>query len=64
LILVRSIWRAEVTVRPWAPQHEVPFRAVIPVADLAAMLSVEDGFAPIYARAAHEAGLPLSFIDD
>ena len=55
LVLVRSIWRAEVTPRPWLPEHEIPFRRTVPAPDLARHLWTE----PIYARAAHEAGLTL-----
>jgi ADP-ribose pyrophosphatase YjhB (NUDIX family) len=57
LVLVRSIWRAEVTLLPWQPEHEIPFRRVVPVRDLARQLWMEDGAAPIYARAAAEAAL-------
>jgi ADP-ribose pyrophosphatase YjhB (NUDIX family) len=59
LVLVRSIWRAEVTLGPWRPQHEIPFRRTIPASDLAGHLWIEPGAGPIYARAAREAGLTL-----
>jgi ADP-ribose pyrophosphatase YjhB (NUDIX family) len=59
LVLVRSIWRAEVTLRPWLPEHEIPFRRTVPAPDLAGHLWTEPGAEPIYARAAHEAGLTL-----
>jgi ADP-ribose pyrophosphatase YjhB (NUDIX family) len=59
LVLVRSIWLAEVTVLPWQPAHEIPFRRIVPRAGLAAQLWMEPGAAPIYARAAREAGLAL-----
>ena len=59
LVLVRSIWRAEVTLRPWLPEHEIPFRRTVPAPDLAGYLWTEPGAKPIYARAAHEAGLTL-----
>ena len=59
LVLVRSIWRAEVTLRPWRPEHEIPFRRTVPASDLARHLWTEPGAEPIYARAAHEAGLTL-----
>ena len=58
LILVRSIWRAEITLRPWRPEHEIPFRRTVPASDLAGQLWIEPGAGPIYARAAHEAALP------
>lgn len=57
LVLVRAIWRAEVTLRPWRPEHEIPFRRVVLAQDLARCLWMEDGTAPIYSRAAREAAL-------
>jgi ADP-ribose pyrophosphatase YjhB (NUDIX family) len=57
LVLVRSIWRVEVTLLPWQPEHEIPFRRVVPARDLARLLWMEDGAAPIYSRAAREAAL-------
>jgi hypothetical protein len=57
VVLVRSIWRAEVTLLPWQPEHEIPFRRVVPARDLARLLWMEDGAAPIYSRAAREAAL-------
>ena len=59
LVLVRSIWRAEVTLLPWRPEHEIPFRRTVPASDLAGQLWIEPGAGPIYARAAREAGLTL-----
>jgi ADP-ribose pyrophosphatase YjhB (NUDIX family) len=58
-VLVRSIWRAEVTLLPWRPQNEIPFRRIVPGGDLAGQLWMEPGAEPIYARAAREAGLAL-----
>lgn len=55
--LVRSIWRTVVRIDRWEPRHEVQHRDVIPVHDLARRLWMEDGFEPIYARAAYEADL-------
>lgn len=57
LVLVRSIWHAEVTLLPWRPAHEIPFRRTVPLEDLAAQLWMEPGVEPIYARALREAGL-------
>jgi 8-oxo-dGTP pyrophosphatase MutT (NUDIX family) len=57
LVLVRSIWRAQVRLLPWQPEHEIPFRRVVPARDLARHLWMEDGSGPIYSRAAREAGL-------
>lgn len=55
--LVRSIWRTVVRIDPWEPRHEVDHRDVVPVDELARRLWTEDGFEPIYARAAYEAEL-------
>jgi 8-oxo-dGTP pyrophosphatase MutT (NUDIX family) len=57
LVLVRSIWRAEVSLLPWRPEHEIPFRRVVPASELARHLWMEDGAEPIYSRAAREAAL-------
>ena len=57
LVLVRSIWRAEVALLPWQPEHEIPFRRLVPARDLARHLWIEAGAAPIYSRAAREAAL-------
>jgi len=57
LILVRSVWRAEVEVSPWAPEYEIPHRKLVPAELLAESLVMEPGFEPVYARAAAEAGL-------
>jgi len=57
LVLVRSIWRADVSLLPWQPEFEIPFRRVVPARDLALNLWMEDGSGPIYSRAAREAAL-------
>ena len=56
-VLVRSIWRADVELLPWAPEFEIPFRKVVPGRELARHLWMEDGTGPIYSRAAREAGI-------
>lgn len=57
LVLVRSIWRAEVRLLAWQPAHEIGFRRVVPARDLPVHLWMEDGAGPIYSRAAREAAL-------
>jgi ADP-ribose pyrophosphatase YjhB (NUDIX family) len=57
LILVRSIWRAEVELRPWEPQFEIAHRRVVPAAELMSHLWMAEGFEAIYHRALAEAGL-------
>jgi ADP-ribose pyrophosphatase YjhB (NUDIX family) len=57
LVLVRSIWRAEVELLPWEPRFEIAHRRLVASAELLSHLSMEEGFAPIYRRALSEAGL-------
>ncbi len=56
LVLVRSIWRAEVELVPWRPRFEILHRRLIPAAELVSQLSMEKGFEPIYRRAMKQAG--------
>lgn len=58
-MLVRSIWRADVELLPWAPRFEIPLRRVVPSHELLAHLWMEDEFEPLYRRAIIEAGLLL-----
>jgi ADP-ribose pyrophosphatase YjhB (NUDIX family) len=60
LVLVRSLWRAEVEPPPWKPEHEIEHRRVVPAHELALHLWSEEGLEPIYRRAIFEAGLALS----
>jgi 8-oxo-dGTP pyrophosphatase MutT (NUDIX family) len=55
LVLVRSLWRAEVVLGPWEPEFETSHRCVVPTADLLSYLSPV--FMPIYLRALNEGGL-------
>jgi len=55
--LVRSVWRAEVELRPWEPRYEIAHRRVVPATELQSHLWMEEGFEPIYRRALAEAGL-------
>lgn len=57
LVLVRSIWRAEVELLPWEPRFEIAHRRIIPATELLSHLWMEAGFEPIYQRAIAEAGL-------
>jgi ADP-ribose pyrophosphatase YjhB (NUDIX family) len=57
LVLVRSIWRAEVDLTPWEPRFEVARRRVVSTDDLLSNLWMEHGFEPIYHRALREAAL-------
>jgi len=57
LVLVRSIWRAEVELMSWEPRFEIARRRVVPAAELRSHFSMEEGFEPIYHRALVEARL-------
>jgi 8-oxo-dGTP pyrophosphatase MutT (NUDIX family) len=57
LVLVRSVWFAEVELLPWEPRFEILHRCVVPATELLAHLWMEPGFEPIYHRALVEAGL-------
>ena len=57
LVLVRSIWRAEVELMPWEPRFEIAHRRVVPRHELYLHMWMEQGFEPIYHRALTEAAL-------
>jgi ADP-ribose pyrophosphatase YjhB (NUDIX family) len=57
LVLVRSIWRAEVELMPWEPRFEIAHRLAVAAHELRAHLWMEEGFEPIYNRALMEASL-------
>ena len=57
LVLVRSVWRAEVDLMQWEPRFEIAHRRVVPVTELLSNLWMETGFEPIYYRALREAEL-------
>jgi ADP-ribose pyrophosphatase YjhB (NUDIX family) len=57
LVLVRSIWRADVELRPWEPRFEIAHRRVVQATELLSHLWMEDGYEGIYYRALAEAGL-------
>jgi ADP-ribose pyrophosphatase YjhB (NUDIX family) len=59
LVLVRSVWRADVELMPWEPRFEIAQRRIVPATELLSHLWMGDGFEPIYLRALAEAGLIL-----
>jgi ADP-ribose pyrophosphatase YjhB (NUDIX family) len=63
LVLVRSLWRAEVELAPWTPQFEIAHRRVIPAEAWPAHLWIDDGFAAIFWRAFAEAGLSCQHLE-
>jgi ADP-ribose pyrophosphatase YjhB (NUDIX family) len=57
LVVIHSIWLAQVAVLPWQPEYEMQFRRLVPARSLAEHLWMEPGSEPIYSRAAREAAL-------
>src|SRR5260370_41060324 len=43
LVLVRSVWRADVELMPWEPRFEIGRRRVVPATELLSHLSMEKG---------------------
>jgi NUDIX domain len=58
LVLVRSIWRAEVRLERWAPRFEIPYRRLLPANEaLRSVVIAEPSVGPIYRRMFAEAAL-------
>jgi ADP-ribose pyrophosphatase YjhB (NUDIX family) len=57
LVLVRSVWRAEVELRRGNLALRLRIGRVVPAAELLSHLSMDDGVEPIFYRALSEAGL-------
>ncbi|MQA98568.1 MAG: NUDIX domain-containing protein [Streptosporangiales bacterium] len=55
LVLVRSLWRAEVRLLPWAPRFEMSHRRLVPHHAVFSSLAVPPGLAPFYRRLLTEA---------
>jgi hypothetical protein len=60
LVLVRSIWRADVRVDEWEPRCEIPHRRAVGPTDamIEAMLAANP-YAPFIRRGLHEAGVAV-----
>ena len=56
-VLVRAMWRADVTVSPWNPEYEIPHRALIPTLDAMDKLEITATLWPIYRRWFSDAAL-------
>jgi 8-oxo-dGTP pyrophosphatase MutT (NUDIX family) len=55
LELVRSAWRADVSLEEWRPRHEMTRRAIVPAASALEHIDVPTGLQPIYRRWMREA---------
>lgn len=58
LVLVRALWRADVRLDAWTPEHEMVERRLVPPESVWDALSVPTGWEPIYRRILIEAGIP------
>lgn len=56
LVLVRSMWLAEVRLAQWRPRFEITHRRPVPVAGALAATDLPDGLLPVYRRAFVAAG--------
>ena len=60
VVLVRSLWCAEVTLLSWEPQHETTHRRLVPPAQALDIIRFPAGARPIYQRWLQEALLHAS----
>ncbi len=49
-VLVRSLWRAEVSLKPWEPRHETTGRMVVRPDEALEMVGFGRDYRPIYQR--------------
>lgn len=56
LVLVRSLWRADVQLQPWEPRFETRYRRVVPVGEVLSQIS-GDAHERTFRRALLEAGV-------
>jgi ADP-ribose pyrophosphatase YjhB (NUDIX family) len=57
LVLVRSMWRADVELNAWEPRFEIRYRRLVRADDLLSHFWIEDGFEALYHRVLIEAGI-------
>ncbi len=57
LVLVRSQWRADVSLADWSPEFEVAHRRTVPSDAWRSHLHFSDGWEPIFERFFTEAGI-------
>ncbi len=64
LVLVRSMWRAEVRLAPWGPCFEMAHRRLLPTEKAFQALTIPDGLGPFYRRLFAEAAVSRPDIHD
>ncbi|MGH3389790.1 MAG: NUDIX domain-containing protein, partial [Actinomadura sp.] len=57
LVLIRSMWRAEVRLDPWDPHFEMTHRRLLPAEEVFQSLTIADGLGPFYRRFFTEAAI-------
>jgi ADP-ribose pyrophosphatase YjhB (NUDIX family) len=57
LVLVRSLWRAEVHLESWQPRFEITHRRLVPPNEALRVMTIEAGMGPIYRRMFVEAAI-------
>jgi ADP-ribose pyrophosphatase YjhB (NUDIX family) len=64
LVIVRSMWRADVELSPWEPRFEIPFRWLVPLSDVETQLNYPgpEALRRMIIRAIREATLPWSHV--
>jgi ADP-ribose pyrophosphatase YjhB (NUDIX family) len=50
LVLVRSLWRAQVRLERWQPRFEITYRRLVPADEALRVMTIEEGMGPIYRR--------------
>lgn len=63
LVLVRSMWRAEVRLEPWEPEFEMTHRRLLTAEEAFGLLAFPEGLGPFNRRLFAEAGFPLPGFD-
>jgi ADP-ribose pyrophosphatase YjhB (NUDIX family) len=58
LVLIRSMWRAEVRMDPWDPRFEMAHRRLLPMEEAFQSLTIPKGLGPFYRRLFVEAAIP------
>jgi len=58
LVLVRALWRADVSLLPWDPRHEITHRILVQPQDVLAQASPAEHRLPILRRWLDEALIP------
>ncbi|MEU8288986.1 NUDIX domain-containing protein [Micromonospora sp. NPDC048905] len=59
LVLVRALWRAEVRLDAWMPEHEMVERRLVPPEGVWDAVTIPTGWEPIFRRILVEADIPV-----